>query len=96
LKYCFVQADSKMCLSQALHVCNAHHTRSDHSIKKTVRESSNLRHSLPCEEGATSMSELTNAMQLDADSQVDTFILLCYKLDGIVRINDLRKVNLNF
>ncbi len=83
-----------MCLSQDLLKSHAHHSsRPDGSIKKAVSESSNLGHRLPCEEGAKSMLDVENAMKLDAASQVDMLDLLGDRLDGIVRINDQRKVN---
>ena len=65
-------------------------------IESSVENSSNLSHTLPCEQGGMPMLDFANAMKSDAESQIQILSLLSDRLDMIIQINDQRKVNHNF
>jgi hypothetical protein len=59
----------------------------------SVENSSNLSHTLPCEQGGMPMLDFVQAMKSDAELQVQMINHLSNRLDMIIQINDERKVN---
>jgi hypothetical protein len=56
------------------------------------KTSSNLSHTLPCEQGGMPMLDFVKAMKSDAELQIQMISLLSDRLDMIIQINDQRQV----